>query len=134
MAEAAKKGYISGGDGAAKTYYDEAVRNSFADNGLAARADGYLGLNVVAYNPSIALEQIGRQKWIALFSQGFEAWTEWRRTGLPVLTPAQDGYINQIPSRLRYESNETSINGTNYKAAVAQQGPDELTTKIWWMN
>lgn len=27
------------------------------------------------------------QKWIALFPNGQEAWTEWRRTGYPKLNP-----------------------------------------------
>ncbi len=133
-AEAAHKDYISGGDATAEIYYDKAVRNSFAENGLADVADQYVGLNVFAYDAALALERIGTQKWIALYCQGFEAWTEWRRTGFPVLTPAADGFINQLPSRLRYDSDESSVNGTSYDAAIRQQGPDELTTKIWWMN
>jgi hypothetical protein len=134
LAEAAKKGYISGGDDAAKVYYDNGVRNSFEENGLAAAAPAYIaGIN--AYNPASALELIGTQKWVALFGQGFEAWTEWRRVKFPALTPAFEGYINQIPSRLKYESTEISLNSINYKAVTAsdRQGPDELTTLIWWM-
>ena len=134
-AEAAKKGYISGGEATAKSYYDKAVLNSLIENGIdPAVASVYLTQNVVAYDEATALEKIGRQKWIGLYCQGFEAWAEWRRTGIPALTPAVDGFINEIPSRLKYESNESSINKASYDAAVAQQGPDELTTKIWWMN
>ena len=133
MSEAAHQGYISGGDVSAEIYFEKAVRNSFVENGLASVADDYVGLNVFAYDASAALERIGRQKWIALYCQGFEAWTEWRRTGFPQLTPAADAFIDNIPSRLRYESNESSVNGTSYKAVIQQQGPDELTTKIWWM-
>lgn len=135
MAEAAKKGYISGGDDAAKSYYDAGIRNSFAENGLsAAQANAYVaGIN--AYNPANALELIGTQKWVVLFCQGFEAWTEWRRVKIPALTPAFEGYIDQIPSRLRYESTEISLNGINYQAVIAndRQGADELTTPVWWM-
>ncbi|MFC0877357.1 SusD/RagB family nutrient-binding outer membrane lipoprotein [Saccharicrinis sp. FJH2] len=134
MAEAAHKEYISGGETAAEAYFDQAVLNSLVENGLADVANDYVGKNVFAYDPAIAMERIGTQKWIALFSQGFEAWTEWRRTKQPGLTPAQDGYIDQIPSRLRYESNESSVNKVNYDAAAAQIGGDDLTTKVWWMN
>ncbi len=133
-AEAAKRGLISGGDDAAKEYYNAAIKNSFAENGIASAADGYMAQNIVAYDATKAMEQIGTQKWISLFTQGFEAWTEWRRTKYPALTPAADGYINEIPSRLKYESSEVSINTENYKKAIQQQGPDELTTPIWWMN
>jgi hypothetical protein len=135
LAEAAKKGYISGGDDAAKAYYESGIRNSFEESGLSAsEANAYLaGAN--AYNAVDALKLIGTQNWVVLFGQGFEAWTEWRRVKFPALTPAFEGYINQIPSRLRYESTEILLNTINYKAAIAndRQGADELTTPIWWM-
>lgn len=133
MAEAAQKGYISGGTDAAKAYYNGGVQNSMSENGVGGEYAQYINRGGIAFNATDALKQIGTQKWLALFCQGFEAWTEWRRTGFPALEIAHDAYIQEIPSRLKYESNEVSINGINYKAAVAQQGPDELTTKIWWM-
>lgn len=133
QAEAAKKGFISGGDEAAKSYYDAGILNSFTENGLStATANAYVsGIN--AYKPASALELIGTQKWVVLFCQGFEAWTEWRRVKIPTLTPAAEGYIDEIPSRLRYESTEISLNRINYEAAVTAQGDDALTTPIWWM-
>ena len=88
----------------------------------------------MATNQSDALNQIATQNYIALFSQGVESWTEWRRTGIPALTPAIEGDLNEIPSRYNYPTTENSINKTNYDAAVASQGPDLLTTPIWWMN
>lgn len=133
LAEATQKGYISGGVAATQTYYEAGIQNSLTENGVGGEYGLYLTRAGIGFNPNDALKQIGTQKWAALFSQGFEAWTEWRRTGFPVLVPAADAYINQIPSRLRYESNEVSINNINYKAAVAKQGADELTTPIWWM-
>lgn len=131
LAEAAHKGYISGGDAAAQSYYEAALANSMAENGVTDYAS-YAADARIAYDAGKAMEQIGYQKWLVLFCQGFEAWTEWRRTGYPVLTPAAQGYISEIPSRLRYESTEQSVNGVNYAAAVASQGADELTTKVWW--
>ncbi|MEZ4907644.1 MAG: SusD/RagB family nutrient-binding outer membrane lipoprotein [Saprospiraceae bacterium] len=132
LAEAAKKGFISGGYGTAKSYYDAAITNSFEDNGITGAAD-FISQGDIAYSPTNALEQIGYQKWVSLFCQGFESWTEWRRTGYPVLTPAVDGYISEIPSRLKYNSDESSLNTANYNNAVSEQGPDDLTTKMWWL-
>ena len=78
------------------------------------------------------LDQIYKEKWIALFGQGIEAWTEQRRTGIPALNPAVDAIIDEIPSRWTYPPDEQGLNFANYKAAVAKQGPDLMTTKIWW--
>lgn len=143
LAEAAKKGFISGGDATAEEYYNAGIVASF-DTYNGTEIDGstiiisptsYLASSGVAYNPGNALVQINTQKWIALYTQGIEAWTEWRRTKLPVLSPAINPIgITEIPSRYYYPSKEQSLNATNYNAAVAAMGaPDELTTKVWWM-
>ncbi len=81
---------------------------------------------------AVAFEQIYNQKWLSLYCQGVEAWTEYRRTGYPVLSPAIDGRYDEVPSRYTYPSSESTLNGTNYSAAVANQGADLLTTKLWW--
>jgi len=135
MAEAATKGYISGGTSMANTYYLDAIKASLEYNEVpAATIAGFLAEKVLATTQSDALNQIATQNYIALFSQGVESWTEWRRTGIPALTPAIEGDLNEIPSRYNYPTTENSINKTNYDAAVASQGPDLLTTPIWWMN
>jgi hypothetical protein len=132
MAEAAFKGYISGGNSAAASYYQSGIASSFADNGVSM--GGYYTGNVI-FTPGFALEQIATQKWLGLYSQGFEAWTEWKRTRYPNLTPAYEGAINQIPSRLTYPVIEQSLNAANYNAAVSNlPGGDQLTSPVWWMN
>ncbi|HAM98403.1 MAG TPA: SusD/RagB family nutrient-binding outer membrane lipoprotein [Marinilabiliales bacterium] len=134
IAEAAKKGYISGGDATAQSYYEAGILNSLTENGVAGEYASFMvPASGVVYNSTDALELIGTQKWIVLFCQGFEAWTEYRRTGFPELTPAAQAYLDEIPSRLKYESTEVSVNGPNYRAVLERQGADELTTKIWWM-
>lgn len=133
LSEAAQKGYISGGDATAESYYNAAVTNSFAENGIASEAAAYLAQYGVTYDAATAMEKICRQKWVALFSQGWEAWTEWRRTKLPALTPVPDGYFDEIPSRLKYEADESSVNGAQYNIAVERIGDDEITTPVWWM-
>jgi len=130
IAEAAHRGLITGQS--ASAHYNAGIMASMEANGLTSAEYGsYLSNN--AYSSSTGMQQIGMQKWIALFGQGIEAWTEWRRTGIPVLSPAIDPIsINEIPSRYPYPPSEQSLNGANYADAVAIQGPDRLTTKIWW--
>lgn len=132
MAEAAQKGYITGD---AKSYYQQGITASFAANGLSASAAAaYYTQGNIAYNSADGLQQIAEQNWLGLFCQGVEAWTEWRRTGFPALSPAFESFIPTIPARYTYPGIEQSVNGINYDAAVANQGPNLLTTKVWWMN
>jgi hypothetical protein len=66
----------------------------------------------------------------------YEAWSNWRRTGYPVLKPTNyPGNITggTIPRRMEYSTVEQFSNAVNYKAAVARlQGGDELTSRVWW--
>jgi len=132
MAEAVQKGMISGN---AQALYSEGIRASLEYNEVpAADAAVYLLSNParLATDQNTALSQIGSEKWKALFCQGYEAWTEQRRTGIPILPTAIDGVFDEIPSRYTYPAIEASINKASYEAAVAAQGADLLTTKIWW--
>ncbi len=131
MAEAAHKGYISGN---AESYYNEGIRASFMENGVSADFDAYIANPLVAYvSTADGLRRIGEQKWLSLFTQGVETWTEWRRTGYPALTPALEAELNEIPSRYTYPNGEAALNTASYNAAVQSQGADLLTTKVWWM-
>ena len=69
-----------------------------------------------------------------LYNNGYEAWTEWRRTGYPVLAPAPDAVNDdkKIPRRQCYPQTENDLNKANYDAVIAAQGPDKLSTKLWW--
>ena len=131
MAEAANKGYISGGLEAANTYYNQGISASFAANGLDATVYLTQG-NIPFTSQSDGATKIATQQWIALFGQGFESWTEWRRTKLPVLSPAIEGAIDQIPSRLYYSTLLPSLNSANYQAAASSIGGDELTSSLFW--
>jgi len=133
MAEAAAEGYIAGGDAAAETHYLAGIDASMDFNGIADHTAFLAGINI-DYNPAMGLEQIGYQKWVSLYCQGLEAWTEWRRTGYPELSPAIDALSPSIPRRFTYPASEQTTNSGAYKAAVGVQGADELTTKVWWMN
>jgi hypothetical protein len=73
------------------------------------------------------------QKWFALFYDGFEGWSEWRRTGVPKETKTgPNSAISEWPRRTRYPLSEQTINSDNYKAAVQNMGADDLITRVWW--
>lgn len=136
MAEAAKRGWIPGGDVTAKTNYDLAVTNSIVQwTGSNTGATVLLALPTVIYNPATAIKQIATQRWIHLFLHGYEAWAEWRRTGFPILIAAPGANGNLIPRREGYPLIERSNNTTNYDAAVASfpyGGADDLNARVWW--
>lgn len=131
LAEAAQKGFISG---SVETYYKNGIRASLVFNGIEdSKISTYLAQPNVQLNPGTELKTIGEQKWLALFGQGIESWIEWKRTKFPVLTPAIDATIDEIPSRYKYPSVEQSLNASSYSGVVTEQGPDVLSTKFWWL-
>lgn len=140
LAEAIERGFISG---VAADYYNQGIAasmNYWNDGSVdAAAIEAYLGQPNVAYDAQIATGEsweavIGEQKWLSLYMQGIEAWSEYRRLDFGVLQPPADGGLegDGIPLRLRYPLDEQSANEESYDAAVAAQGPDLLTTRLWW--
>ena len=96
----------------------------------------------IAANPLVSgaeLEQINTQYWIASFLNGPEAFANFRRSGFPLLTPNPYGQPTNpdVPNgtfirRLTYPTSELSVNATNVNTAIAAQGPDKLSTRVWW--
>jgi hypothetical protein len=85
------------------------------------------------------LEKIITQKWIAMFPEGQEAWSEFRRTGYPKIFPVvsnqsagtidTDTQIRRIP----FVDAEVSTNATNVQTATGYlNGPDTGGTRLWW--
>ncbi len=76
------------------------------------------------------------QKWIALFPNGQEGWSEIRRTGYPkvfALPVSTNGYTIHVANRIPYDVNERTRNQANYNAAlVTLGGADDYATKLWW--
>jgi hypothetical protein len=134
-AEAAERGWISG---SAAQFYQDGIRASMKQWGVDdADITTYLAQSRIVYAGGAAgLAQIGVQKWIALFTQGFEAWDEWRRTGYPNLTPALNAKTadGQIPRRVIYPQTEQSFNNAHLKAAIASQGGSDALDKRLWID
>lgn len=81
------------------------------------------------------MNQIHSQFWVASLLDEQEAYANWRRTGYPQLTPVNfpgNATGGTIPRRLPYPVQEQGINKRNYDAAIARQGADLLTTRVWW--
>ncbi len=79
-----------------------------------------------------ALEMIGDQYWANHFLNWWEAWSNWRRTTYPTLTPVNyPGNVTNgtIPQRLVYPTAES---GGNPGYASGSTKPDDYTTKLWW--
>ncbi|ERJ57429.1 SusD/RagB family nutrient-binding outer membrane lipoprotein [Sphingobacterium paucimobilis] len=108
--------------------------------------DDYVNLLSVANK-----ENVLSQKYLALFNQGIEGWSEIRRTGYPLflvkkgevvwtgeVKGAQVSYQflpevgEEIPNRFIYPLKEQSTNRTSYREALARQGDDVISTKVWW--
>ncbi|GAB4023647.1 SusD/RagB family nutrient-binding outer membrane lipoprotein [Spirosoma koreense] len=133
-AEAAKLGWIDGGDVKAEEYYLKGIQASFDQYNLGASTT-YVAQAGVAYNPAKAVELIQTQKWIANYlGNGYETWAEYRRTGFPALSPGPEPLTPDklIPRRQAYPTTERDLNSTNYQAVLSSQGPDELNTRVWW--
>ena len=127
-AEAAKRGWIPGGDATAATLYSEGVQAALTQFGISnAAAATYVAQPRVAYNAGTALQQIAMQKWLHLFAAGPEAWSEWRRTGVPNLTPSIGGAIPTVPVRIQYPSQEGLYN-PNFKDFTTV----DIDDRVWW--
>ena len=164
-AEGAIRGWSMGGT--AQELYEQGIKNSFEQHGVAlsnylkddvskpapfidkvarnsiGEGDKRLSTITIAWSEGDAfehkLERIITQKWIALYPNGQEAWTEFRRTGYPKVFPIvsnrSGGVINtdiQI-RRISFPNSEYNTNRDEVeKAVVLLGGPDNGGTKLWW--
>lgn len=135
LAEAANRGMGGLNAGQAAGYYNAAVTASIKQwGGSDAAAADFLAQPAVAYQGGAAgLTQILTQKWVALFTQGGEAWADWRRTGVPAnIVPGPKATLSYIPRRMVYATSEQSVNNDALQAAIARQGADAMSTRMWW--
>lgn len=147
--EAALRGWAGAGN--AETAYTDGIKASFAferegiDESLYSNANDntYITTGSVAWSSESTLEghlkQILTQKWLALYPNGVEAWTEFRRTGYPALTPvvvSLESTINaangEFIKKLRYTDDERRENPNATKATLNQNKGDGMNIRVWW--
>lgn len=136
-AEAANRGLGGLAPAAAAAFYNAGVAASITQwGGSSAEATAYLAQPGVAYaGGAMGLQQIGLQKWISLYTQSTEAWSEYRRTGNPAsikMGPKAYADTPTIPRRFLYPVSEAAVNLTSLNAAIASQGADSYYTRVWW--
>ena len=167
-AEAALAGYTV--QGTAQENYEKGVRLSFQENGLTdAQATTYLNgttspapfVDVQALysaaapstvtvkwdngaSDEVKLERIITQKYLAIYPNGMEAWSEWRRTGYPRLIPANtnisdkgvvtsDGHKDGVRC-WPYPQTEITNNSANVQEAIRKyrKGANTANVNVWW--
>ena len=66
------------------------------------------------------MERLITQKWIAMFPNGQEGWSEIRRTGYPKVFPLAQStdYSIQVANRIPFDIDEATNNKANYIKAV----------------
>jgi hypothetical protein len=142
LAEAARRGWVAGGDAAAATFFatginahmDQMVSYDAASAVSAANRDAYVSANPLDVSTlDASLAQINYQYWVASFLIGSEAWANYRRSGYPTL--AENPYPGKVVSfitRITYPPSEILVNSGNVQQAISNMGGDELDTKVWW--
>lgn len=85
------------------------------------------------------LERVITQKWISLYPNSQEAWSEFRRTGYPKIWPVVVNNSNgAVPTnlqvrRLPYPTQEIQKDPSDFQQAISELGgPDNGGTKLWW--
>lgn len=162
-AEGALRGWSMGGT--AEELYNKGIKTSFEHRGVGSGAAAYIedaASTPVAFTDQVGsadinaytdvkikwdagalfeknLERIITQKWLAMYPEGQEAWSEFRRTGypkiFPVVTNYSGGTIDKdiqirrvIYPRSEYRANRKELD----KAVEMLGGPDNGGTKLWW--
>ncbi|MFT4782128.1 MAG: hypothetical protein ACI9SD_001820 [Pseudohongiellaceae bacterium] len=127
LAEAYQRGILTGN---ANEAYNSAVTASMNSWGIddTAAIDAYLANN--AYDAANWKKSIGVQKWVSLYMNGLEAWSEWRRLDFPVLSVPEKAEISTIPVRFTYVLSETQSNSAELDKVTSD--PSDMTTKVWW--
>jgi len=135
-------GYLSDATSTAASYIDP---KNAANDVTIGTTYGNANLNniTIAWNGAATFEQnlqrIITQKWLAIYPDGQEAWSDFRRTGYPILFHVIENDSNGlIPTaeyvqRLPYTTNENAVNPKGVATGVAALGgPDNGGTKLWW--
>ena len=157
-AEGALKTWNMGGN--AQDLYEEGIRQSFqfwVPDFSSADVEAYIasnntpattfdvGADIVFDTPiawsgdaNVQLEQVARQKWLALYPNGLEAWADVRRAGRPMrydIMQSDNPFLrtDELIRRIPFVSGEYETNGEAVEAAKGLlKGADNAATKLWW--
>lgn len=136
QAEATVRGYLPGGDAAAKDLYEAAILASFIQLGVedaeteAATYSDQDIINVGWDASTNKIQAIITQKWVALNgTSSIESWIDLTRTGYPTGLPIPAESDGVRPVRLLYPSSEYARNVNN---VPTQSANDVFTNAPFW--
>lgn len=96
----------------------------------AANRNIYLTTNATLSGTfATALQQIITEKYIANFGVAVQPWSDWRRTGFPVLAPAIGAVLPNIPRILPYSDIERTTNPDN---TPVRETTDLVKSNVFW--
>jgi hypothetical protein len=134
LAEAFERNLASGD---AQAAYEMGITKSCEESGMVTGADitTFIAETEIAWDGGTTsnLDKIALQKWVCLFKQSIEAWSEARRTDVPLLTGVASDYAdshNRPPFRMAYADEEKSLN-TSFPFDVVEEDIF-YGTQMWW--
>ncbi len=135
-AEAILRGIVSGGN--AEQEYINGIRSSMKENGF-DDASAYLAQPAVAFDGNNAgnLNKVYMQKWFSLFKNSMEAWSETRRTDVPLLDQVPYEYrgSHTRPAiRYPYPNEELTLNKESITPFLEGLDNNDLFwgRQLWW--
>ncbi|PUZ30084.1 Starch-binding associating with outer membrane [Chitinophaga costaii] len=134
-AEALLKGLITSGN--AESEYQKGIIASMKENGITDYS-AYLAKPSVAWSGTSAdLTKVYLQKWLAIFKESAEAWSETRRTDVPVMSAVPYDYHgshNRPPFRYPYPNSELTLNGENISEHLTGLDNNDYFwgKQVWW--
>jgi len=116
--------FIKQGAAAAEPVYQAAIASDLSLLGVSTADQAtYLGSRPVL-TAGNGLQQIMYEKYVTDFLS-IEAYDDWRRTGFPVLSLAQNAFVQYIPRRFPYPSSELLANPQPQQSAT-------IADRVWW--
>jgi hypothetical protein len=104
--------------------YMEAIASSFAELDLSSDLSAYVAQSDVdPGQANLTLEHIMTQKYLSLYADP-EVFNDWRRTGIPTLTPNSG---SEVPRRLPYSENEVTFN-----SSASSYLTTTIFQRVWW--
>jgi len=137
ISEANMLGWNTGSYGTQESAYDKAVTLSLTENSVSdADIATYLAGKGKYDGTS---NQLYLQEWISLFKQGMEAWSLYRRTGVPTSNYIAPGSTYALakthktpPLRYPYPQTELDLNTINVKSSNADVVDNYWGKPMWW--
>jgi hypothetical protein len=125
-AEAALRGVGAVAD--AQIWFTNGITASMQQAGVSQpNITTYLAANgTLAGTNAAQLRQVIEEKYIANYGVPIESWTDYRRTGLPVLTPPSNAVEAAVPRSLFYPQSEKDLNPN-----LPAQKPNQQVRIFW---